>query len=189
MMHRRWTVAVSIVIGVSCAVWPKSKSPVFVWNASQSVPIGLYVITSRHPSRGELAMLRLPEQMRNLADARRYLPANTFLIKPVAALSSDHVCRHGEFVTINGYPAARASDADASGRPLPQWSGCHGIDKRQFLVLSDEPNSFDGRYFGLVDARHVIGTATSVIVLPYRLLRQTVGERRNLSSSPITTLP
>ena len=164
MRRRRWPVAVTIAIAVAAVAWPKAELPLFVWNVSQSVPVGLYVIIQRPPSRGEFAALRLPEPMRSLADARGYLAATAVLIKPVAALSPDLVCRHGAIVTINGWPVARAFTADTSSRPLPQWSGCREIDGQQFLVLSDDPNSFDSRYFGLVDARHVIGTAAVVTV-------------------------
>ena len=164
MRWRHWPVAVTIASGVAGASWPKAQSPLCAWNVSRSVPVGLYVIIARPPLRGELAALRLPEPMRSLADARGYLRANAVLIKQVAALSPGRVCRHDGIVTINGHPAALALTADTSGRPMPKWSGCHDIDEGRFLVLSDEPNSFDSRYFGLVDARQVIGTAASVTV-------------------------
>ena len=164
MRRRRWLVAVSIVIGVAGVSWSKAHSSLFVWNVSRSVPVGLYVIVERPPLRGELAALRLPEPMRSLADARRYLATKAILLKPVGALAGDTVCRRGAIVAINGRPVARALTVDASGRPLPQWSGCHDIDERQLFVLSDDQYSFDGRYFGVVDVHHVIGTAVAVTV-------------------------
>ena len=157
-------VPVTIAIAVAGVAWPKAQSPLFVWNVSQSVPVGLYVIIARPPSRGEFAALRLPEPMRRLADEHGYLPASAVLIKPVAAQDGDIVCRSGAMITINGQAAARAWSVDTSGWPLPQWTGCHDIDARRFLVLSDEPNSFDGRYFGPIDARQIIGTTAAVTV-------------------------
>ena len=164
MRRRHWLFAMSIAIGVAGASWPKAQSPLFAWNVSQSVPVGLYLIAARQPSRGELAALRLPEAIRSLADDRGYLQSRAVLMKPVAALAGDTVCRHGAIITINGDPAAHALFADTMGRPLPQWNGCQNLDDQQLFVLSKIQHSFDGRYFGLVDARHVIGTAASVIV-------------------------
>ena len=130
------------------------------WNGSRSVPVGLYTIDVRSPARSEFATLRLPEPMRGLADARGYLPAHAVLIKPVAALAPDLVCRNGPTITINGQRAAQALTNDKPGRPLPQWNGCHRIEQGQLFVLADDPHSFDSRYFGPVDARQVVGTAT-----------------------------
>ena len=164
MRNSHWRIAILISIGVAGVAWPKAQSPLFVWNVSRSVPVGLYAIAEHQPSRGEIAVLRLPVQMRNLADARGYPQSHAVLMKPVAALAGDTVCRHGAIITINGQLAARALIADTSGRPLPRWSGCHDTDDRQIFVLSDEQQSFDGRYFGLVESRHVIGTAAAVTV-------------------------
>ncbi len=161
MTRQHWPVLVLTAIGIAGASWPRAQSPLFVWNVSRSVPVGLYVIIPRPPLRGEFAALRLPEPMSGLADARGYLPARAVLIKPVVALAPDIVCRSGVSITINGQFAARASLADKSGRPLPQWDGCHHIRDQQYFTLSDEQHSLDGRYFGLVDERLIIGIAVS----------------------------
>lgn len=162
--RRQWPAAVLIVIGVAGALWPKAQSPLFVLNVSQSMPVGLYVIIARPPSRGEFAALRLPGPVRGIANVRGYLPANAVLIKPVAGIAPDLVCRHEGIVTINGHLAAHALTTDTSGRLLPQWSGCHVVEDRQLFVLSEEKHSFDGRYFGLVDVRYVMGTAVAITV-------------------------
>ena len=152
MRHPDWLVAMSTVIGVAGVAWPNAQPPIVVWNASRSVPIGLYYIIARPPLRDELAALRLPASMRSLANERGYLPTEMVLIKPVAAISGDVICRRGAIVTINDNPIAHALTADASGRPLPKWSGCFRADDQRFFVLSDDPDSFDGRYFGLVNS-------------------------------------
>ncbi len=159
---RRWPPVILIAIGIAGALWPKAHTPLLAWNGSRSVPVGLYYIVARPPRRGELAVLRLPEPMRTLTEVRGYLPPNAVLIKPVAALSPDHVCRKDGIVTINGLFAARVLTTDPAGRPMPQWSGCHYIDERHFFMLSNESNGFDGRYFGLVDAHYTFGTAAAV---------------------------
>jgi type IV secretory pathway protease TraF len=49
---------------------------------------------------------------------------------------------------------------DRRGRPLPVWQGCRAISQGEaFLMNWDEPNSFDGRYFGPVPVHAIIGRA------------------------------
>jgi type IV secretory pathway protease TraF len=59
-------------IGSLAILFPKAGAPVLVWNASPSVPIGLYRLTSRPPLTGALAAIRLPEPLRILAETRGY---------------------------------------------------------------------------------------------------------------------
>jgi len=67
-------------------------------------------------------------------------------------------------VTINGRVAAQASSADPAGRLLPSWSGCFRLTSTDIFVLSLDPGSFDSRYFGPVERRHIVGTAVPVWV-------------------------
>ena len=154
-----------IAIALFALILPKQDTPQFLWNASPSVPIGLYSLSSRQPSKRRLAVIRLPEPFLGLAHVRGYLPAGTLLIKPVAATAGDLVCRHGATVTINGRTAALAKTADARGRLLPRWRGCMRLTASQVFLLAAGADSFDSRYVGPLDRRYVLGTA-----LPTRLL-------------------
>jgi conjugative transfer signal peptidase TraF len=143
----------------------RPSGPLLLWNASASVPIGLYLRTARPPRVGALVLLRLPQPVRSLAAARGYLPDGVLLIKPVAAGVGDLVCRHGPRVAINGRAVARAWGADRKGRRLPHWSGCRRLTAGQVFPLSSEPDSFDGRYFGSLSRRTLRGTALPVWTL------------------------
>jgi conjugative transfer signal peptidase TraF len=123
------------------------------------VPVGLYWIATAEPGKGEVAVIRLPNALRTLAAARGYLAATALLIKPVAAIMGDLVCRHGATVTINGQAAAHASTADGLGRPLPHWTGCITLTAGKVFLLSTAPDSFDSRYFGPIDSARVLGAA------------------------------
>lgn len=162
MRHVRPAIVTSMTLGVVAAVWPRADAPILAWNASSSVPIGLYVIVAREPKRGELAVLRLPKRVRSFANTRGYLALTALLIKPVATTNGDIVCRYGSLVAIDGRPSASARTVDDAGRPLPKWSGCHRLDAGRILIMSAQHGSFDGRYFGPVDARHVLGTAIAL---------------------------
>jgi conjugative transfer signal peptidase TraF len=140
-------------------VHPSTGRPRLLWNASPSVPVGVYWVATVPPGNGEFAVIHLPDALRTLAAVRGYLAATALLIKPVTATMGDLVCRHGATVTINGQTVAHASMADGLGRPLPHWAGCITLTAGQVFLLSAAPDSFDSRYFGPIDSAHVLGTA------------------------------
>jgi conjugative transfer signal peptidase TraF len=163
----RWTgttrhrlhVTAKLGLGLLLLACPKASTPTLLWNASPSVPLGPYWLAARPPTRGALAVIRLPEPHRSLADSGGYLPAGILLIKPVVARPGDVVCRHGPVVTLHGRAMAHAKSADPAARPLPRWSGCIRLSADQVFVLSADPDGFDSRYIGPVERRHVVGTA------------------------------
>lgn len=146
-------------LGLTIA-WP--PLPRLVWNASASAPIGLYAVSpGTAPARGEMVIARLPPEARELAARRRYLPRDVPLVKRVAAVAGDAICAAGRMVTVNGKPVAARRATDTVGRPLPAWQGCIRLAPGTvFLLMAETPDSFDGRYFGLTQARDVIGKAT-----------------------------
>jgi conjugative transfer signal peptidase TraF len=162
--RRRLCLIALVGIGIVALACPKAGAPILLWNASASVPIGFYGLASRPPRPGALAVIRLPEPVRTLAETRGYLRAGALLIKPVAVDAGAVVCRHGLLVTINGRAAAQAKLADTAARPLPAWSGCIRLADTQVFVLAADPESFDSRYFGPVDRANVLGTALPVWV-------------------------
>ena len=136
-----------------------SPSPFLVWNASSSVPIGLYRIEATRPKLNDLALVHLPAVTARLANERAYLQCTNYILKPVAAVAGDWVCRFGTSIIVNGHISALAQSADGADRPMPSWQGCHHLAQGQVFLLSDPINSFDSRYFGPVANSQVIGRA------------------------------
>lgn len=134
----------------------------FVWNASASVPIGLYVIEPpHHLAVGDLVAVMLGKPLGDLMVARGYIGPGAPLMKHVAALPGQQVCRYGNTVTVDAVPFGNALDHDRQGRPLPVWQGCERVAGGDiFLMNPDVPDSLDGRYFGPIALRTVIGKAT-----------------------------
>ena len=141
-------------------------APRLVWTASASAPVGLYWLDpGRDPGRGGLVAARLSRDMAELAAVRRYLPINVPLVKRVAARGGDLVCGVGERLYVNGRIAALRQVADARGRNLPWWSGCRLLGGHEYLLLmSEAPDSFDGRYFGPVKRARIIARAVPLWV-------------------------
>ncbi len=140
-----------------------SIAPVrYVWNASESLPKGLYSITDSLPSKGELVLVRLPEWVQFFASQRKYLPRNTPALKRIYGVRGDEVCRFGEVVYINQKIVATAKSNDYSNRKMPIWKGCKRLISDELFLLTEHSDSFDGRYFGVVKTSSVIGMARPV---------------------------
>jgi conjugative transfer signal peptidase TraF len=135
------------------------RSPLLVWNASTSAPIGLYRIQRATPRVGDLALVDLTGPISALAQRRAYLPGTAYLLKPVFAVAGDRVCRFGIRIFVRRRLAALALRHDRKGRAMPAWHGCLTLQSGEFLVLSEHPASFDSRYFGPVRTDRVVGPA------------------------------
>lgn len=124
--------------------------PQLIWNASASVPIGLYRL--KPGDQFDVTDLVAVTPSGPLADflaERGYLAANVPLIKRVLAVSGTTVCRFGGTVFAYDHEYNIARKTDALGRDLPSWQGCRELrDGEVFLMNWDAADSFDGRYFG-----------------------------------------
>ncbi|MBK1970867.1 S26 family signal peptidase [Brevundimonas sp. P7753] len=143
-----------------------ARAPRLIWNASASLPIGLYRLEpTRAAAAGELVAYRpAPEWSRAFA-ARGYLPDGVPLLKPVAATAPSVVCRWEQSVFIDGRKVADALEKDRAGRPLPRWRGCITLDPEAvFLLAPDVPDALDSRYFGPVDRKELLGRIVPVRV-------------------------
>ncbi|MDT9600418.1 conjugative transfer signal peptidase TraF [Sphingosinicella rhizophila] len=135
-----------------------------IWNVSASVPTGLYALSSSEQlRRGDLVAIAPPEPLASWLVQRGYIGHNAPLLKRVEALPGARVCRSGARVSVNDVTRAMARERDRVGRPLPQWSGCRIVAKDElFLLNANRWASLDGRYFGPLPQRSVLGRATPV---------------------------
>ncbi|MFQ6552735.1 S26 family signal peptidase [Aestuariibius insulae] len=132
-----------------------------VWNASPSVPVGLYAVHPLDaPALGDLALVDPPDDIDALLSERGYLAAGLPILKRVAALPGQHVCRDGLVIRIDGETVAKARSTDSLDRPMPAWSGCRLLGPNEvFLLNADAPDSFDGRYVGPLPRATLSGRA------------------------------
>lgn len=143
-----WASALSITLIAlpAIATW----SPRILWNASASVPIGLYRLHPvAHLTIGDLVAVQPPPALSDYLDARGYIPRGVPLLKHVVALEGALVCRSGDRITVDHRRLGDAHAQDFHGRDLPVWRGCHRLEAGEvFLMNPDAPDSLDGRYFG-----------------------------------------
>ena len=147
------------VAGVALVVFSVTlrPTPLVVWNASASVPVGLYVRASETIRRGDFALVCTPDAAAILAAERGYLPVGVPLVKHIVAVAGDDVCAMKLAVSVNGKIVANQLRADRAGRPLPRWNGCRRLSQGEYFLLAEAPDSFDSRYFGPVPSANIIG--------------------------------
>lgn len=158
------------VLSAGCAsvamIVPAITSPVprLIWNASASVPPGLYLLHRAASARvGDLVAVFPPRTLGTYLARRRYLPLGLPLLKHVAARPGQSVCRLGRHILIDRRGVGEALERDRQGRPLPVWRGCRRLRPSQIFVMNEAVrDSFDGRYFGPLPTSAIAGRLTPI---------------------------
>ena len=131
-----------------CLLASEAPAPALI-NESPSVPRGLYLRDfGADPGRGDMVALRQPRAARSYL-AGLGMPADVRLLKRVAAVGGDRVCRTGDRVETPGRSVTVRS-RDRRGARLPRWADCRRLSAGEVFLLGDTPGSFDSRYFGPV---------------------------------------
>ena len=152
------TCLTTLAIAVSAFLHP---TPKLIWNASASVPVGLYSVRPAgvlHVT--ELVVIRPPEPLASFLADRGYLPKGVPLLKHVLALPGQTVCRTDRTITVDGIVMGEALERDRRGRTLPVWQGCRAVPTGEiFLMNWQSEDSLDSRYFGSLPATAIDGQA------------------------------
>jgi conjugative transfer signal peptidase TraF len=161
-MTRR-SITLTAIAGIAALLLSTSfkPAPVLVWNASESMPIGLYHV---QPADGlyvtALVLAMPPERLASSLAQAGYLPRGLALLKRVLAVPGQSVCRHNLIISVDGVDVGTARERDRRDRLLPVWQGCRTIaDDEVFLMNWDEPASLDSRYFGPIPTSAIVGRA------------------------------
>jgi conjugative transfer signal peptidase TraF len=136
-------------------------TPKLIWNASASAPVGLYTVrTAADLDVTDLVAVDAPEPLASFLKEREYLPRGVPLMKRIAALPGQTVCRIGRNVSVDTIAMGEALARDQHGRELPVWQGCRTLRASEiFLMNWDVQDSLDGRYFGPIPKDSIIGRA------------------------------
>jgi type IV secretory pathway protease TraF len=135
----------------------KTKPPVIL-NETPSMAKGAYMRVDdvAKLKRGDIIAMPMNGQSRDYLVKKLGYPEDTMLIKRVAGISGDVVCRQQAAVTI-GNKAVVAVRMDKHGNSLPAWGGCRALLPNEVFLLGDHASSFDSRYFGPVAKDELVG--------------------------------
>lgn len=157
-------IAVFVLVVVSSIPMPTK----LIYNGSRSAPIGFYWIDQQPINHGDYVLAHVPNRIRNLVEKRHYLPPDVPLIKRVAGVEGDTICRRDLEIIIDGVTVAMARNTDNLGRTLPDWQGCQTMTASYVFLLQDHHLSFDSRYFGPVRRSLIAGRAVK-LRLPWQV--------------------
>jgi conjugative transfer signal peptidase TraF len=140
-------------------------APRLLWNATASAPLGLYAVAPDvELQNGDWSAVQPPPAVAAWLARAGYLPPRTPLLKQVAAVGGQLVCRVGVRILVDGRRMAVARARDRRGRPLPSWHGCRRLRADQVFLLNAPTDSLDGRYFGPTARTQLRGRARPLLV-------------------------
>lgn len=130
-----------------------------IWNRTTSAPTGLYWLSDAPFTHGRWVVVSSQSADAKLAQGRGYVGKDWPLLKQIAGVPGDEICRTGGDILINNEVVAEALTVDSSGRNLPVWDGCVRLKSDELFLLTPHPASLDGRYFGPTNQSDLDGVA------------------------------
>jgi len=132
----------------------------YIWNASASVPVGLYRL---RPTGSlwvtELVAAQPSESLVTFLSECGYLPAGVPMLKCVMALPGDLLQRAAHHHRRQ-HRVPRGARARQPSRPLPAWLRCRVIAEREVLLNHwQSADSLDERYFAVLPTTAIVGRA------------------------------
>lgn len=135
------------------------------YNTTTSMPRGFYLIVPiKKISRYDIVEFVPPLTGLTFLRNQRLVPQSGLLLKYVFAVPGDNVCVRNDAIWVNDRKVGKVYHV-AEGKLLPQAKICGKLKEDQYLLLSNKRSrSFDGRYFGIVVARNILGRAIPVLL-------------------------
>ena len=136
-------------------------------NISDSLPAGLYA--SSKPDgplrKNDLVLSCLPDDAALFASGRGYLAAHGLLNrcnpigKYVVATAGDKVRVNTDGITVNDrlLPHTAPLQYDGQGRKLFSTPLETSLKQHELMLANFLPNSYDSRYFGIIQDDHILG--------------------------------
>ena len=167
-MDKKVTVLLLTLAGVICILSSSQHavSPIFVWNASASIPQGLYRRSFKLSDAGSIVLVWPSPDQNKFVAQRGYLPKRVPLIKIVAGLPGQHICYRGTNIFLDGRVLVQRRATDTIGRQMPSLSLCRFLKNSEYFVLGTSPLSIDSRYFGPVLISQIAGRYEPLWIAP-----------------------
>ena len=134
-----------------------------VWNRTGSAPQGLYWLSDEPFTKGSWVVVSARSAEAEWASAHGFIGRDWPLLKRVAGLPGDEICRSDTTILINRERVGQARLRDSSGRHLPSWEGCVVLGQDQIFLMNAHPGSLDGRYCGPVEISDLDGIGRLIL--------------------------
>lgn len=154
-------ITVVIVIGI---IYFRNN---YVINISPSIPMGIYkkIKIEENLKVGDLVLIDIPKDIREYMTERGYINDNIhYLIKRIGATSKDKVEIIDNKLYINNRIVRKIPLKDSIGRQLIPAQKVQPKEN-EFFLLGDTNNSFDGRYYGIINKKFIKYKAKEVYLL------------------------
>ena len=164
-MRRRKHVIGVAGLGIGLALFGAVFTPQdrLIWNRTGSAPQGLYWLSDEPFTKGSWVVVSARSADAQWAEEQGFVGWDWPLLKQIAGLPGDEICRTDRQILINGTVAGEARLRDSSGRDLPSWEGCVVLGQDQLFLMNAHPDSLDGRYFGPVETSDLDGVARLIL--------------------------
>jgi conjugative transfer signal peptidase TraF len=135
----------------------------FLINVTPSLPQGIYLTSPpKSVAIGDVVFFPQSAVLDQEFVRRAYVPANAFLLKPVAAVEGQHVCVREGAVFIDGHLFSHLQGHDRAGRIMAPYPICRALAPGEIWAAVSDDQSLDSRYFGPVPASAIAGKARAL---------------------------
>ena len=159
-MKRRWLVigTIASLACLSALVWnPQAR---LIWNRTESAPVGLYWLSDDPFTHGRWVVVSARSEAAQWSQTHGFIGKDWPMIKQIAGVPGDEICRHGTTISINSIAVANALTSSHSSLELPVWQGCPMLNDDEVFLLNPHQKSLDGRYFGATKTSDLDGVVT-----------------------------
>jgi conjugative transfer signal peptidase TraF len=153
-------IGVVLILIFLIGVTQLSGIKLFLYNYTDSLPHGIYLLHHGACSKGDLVAFIPSSGAKQLIRERHYLREDGYLMKYLAAEKGDHVCTDTGKLIVAGENYGEILSRDKEGRDLPRYHFCGILQEGYIVAVKGKNNSFDSRYFGPIKQETILGTVT-----------------------------
>jgi len=145
-----------VLIGVT----QLSGMKLLIYNYTDSLPHGIYLLHWGDFKKGDLVVFVPPERAATMIRERHYLRERDYLMKYLVGEKGDCIqTSNGQFV-VAGENYGEILLHDKEGRALPHYPFSGRVEEGYIVAVKGKKRSFDSRYFGPIQRSAILGRAT-----------------------------
>lgn len=159
-----------LFIGATIALPTLLVRAFIVINTTASLPPGIYYRTFEEPKRGDIVFVSPPDKpvfkealKRGILSSGHSEAGTCHLIKIMAATDGDEIEIRKDGMFVNGEKMASSQRQDWQLEGIAELPIRKKLE-REILLYTPHPQSFDSRYFGLVERNTVISSIKPLLL-------------------------